>query len=990
MTTTVKITELANIGANIAINTLVPVVNMAGTPETQKANLQIVGNLILTQAGNNMVRAAQANIALSVANAAQPNITSVGTLTNLASNGTVNFTNASNVSLGAIGNVRITGGTNGYVLSTDGAGNLSWVAGGGAGSYGNSNVAAYLPTYTGNIGKLSFQYANTNGTILGNNGSFLKLFGPDDTIFGCDTGNTAVWSNGKVEIRSGIDGINDKITSFYANGEVEFFNGAILSSGGLYGNSTAVLGNKSGQVQVYAQNAGVGIQTYTGSAYNTWTFDNAGNLVLPGNTFAVKYANGTTVSLGGGVQSQIANGISNVNIATSGGNVTVKAGSAGNWTFGTDAVLSAPNGSQIVPAGNNFNIYTYGLNGAVQFFTDVSGNNHNWAFDGYGYTNLPFSQGYSNTSVITTIGAGNIMLQAGAGPTKDFLFGSDGNFTAPGAINVGNMVIGTVAGDITADANTGVTFNVSGPDGGFAVNYLDEVGNANTSGGELAFSSETGNTTYRISLSDDLGNGFATKIWRFDGTGNLVLAGGNSVIQSIANSSLDPTNPNVSTMTLTPDANYNGQALVLDPTAPGHIHLRSPAYGSNIDEPLANLFLGGEQTAFEVTQGANSVARIHSGNLTWTFSNSSGASVIDLPGESYIRSNQDTVNIQSVDANNIGRGIYIGTNGTLYFWDGNSQSVSIQQDNTNANITAIGNARITSNVYTWTFGTTGTMTMPGNINFPNNSSIQEISGFIAVKGNNGGGIQWEDGITDSYSVGANSSGSYMFATNGTIDSSLTLSPGATVIANANLSVSENININYGGSNLGYIFFHDAIGGDQAIFAVGGNLSTWAGTHSLNFLTDLAGSGNIGFHVATTERGRFTTTGLTITGDLTVNSGNISGNTNGFAIGYLNIPQVAASNTTLALGDAGKHYYSTLAGNYTVTIPNNATTSFATGTAINLVVQAAGNILVNAASGVTLYMAGSSSAGNRIVGSYGMASLLKVATDTWFINGTGVY
>ena len=119
------------------------------------------------------------------------------------------------------------------------------------------------------------------------------------------------------------------------------------------------------------------------------------------------------------------------------------------------------------------------------------------------------------------------------------------------------------------------------------------------------------------------------------------------------------------------------------------------------------------------------------------------------------------------------------------------------------------------------------------------------------------------------------------------------------------------------------------------------------------------------------------------------SGNITGNTNGYTIGYLNVPQVSASNTTIGLTDAGKHYYSTTAGNLTLTIPNNTTTSFATGTAISIVVQAAGNILVNAASGVTLYMAGNSTSANRVVGTYGMATLLKVATDTWFINGTGV-
>jgi hypothetical protein len=133
----------------------------------------------------------------------------------------------------------------------------------------------------------------------------------------------------------------------------------------------------------------------------------------------------------------------------------------------------------------------------------------------------------------------------------------------------------------------------------------------------------------------------------------------------------------------------------------------------------------------------------------------------------------------------------------------------------------------------------------------------------------------------------------------------------------------------------------------------------------------------------------TTTGnVSVGGNLTV-TGNISGNTNGFSIGYLNIPQVAASNATLGLTDAGKHYYSTTAGNITLTVPLNSSVAFATGTAVSIVVQAAGNVLVNAASGVTLYMGGNATAGNRVVGTYGMATLMKVASDTWFISGAGV-
>jgi hypothetical protein len=81
-------------------------------------------------------------------------------------------------------------------------------------------------------------------------------------------------------------------------------------------------------------------------------------------------------------------------------------------------------------------------------------------------------------------------------------------------------------------------------------------------------------------------------------------------------------------MTLTPDANYTSQVLVLDPTAPGHIHLRAYA-SSNIDEPSANIFLGGENTAFEITSGANNEARIHSNSYTWTFGNDS---ILTIPG----------------------------------------------------------------------------------------------------------------------------------------------------------------------------------------------------------------------------------------------------------------------------------------------------------------------------------------------------------------------
>lgn len=91
MATQIKITELGSIAnANLTQTTLFPGVNMVGTPITQKVTLQQIGNVILAGAGNGTFPVANiANISYNVVNAAQPNITSVGTLTTLTVSGNI-------------------------------------------------------------------------------------------------------------------------------------------------------------------------------------------------------------------------------------------------------------------------------------------------------------------------------------------------------------------------------------------------------------------------------------------------------------------------------------------------------------------------------------------------------------------------------------------------------------------------------------------------------------------------------------------------------------------------------------------------------------------------------------------------------------------------------------------------------------------------------------------------------------------------------------
>jgi len=144
------------------------------------SNANVVTANLFSGNGNGLSSLVGANVTGQVANAlvagtvytnAQPNITSVGTLTGLTSTGTVNLTGASNVSLGPVGNVKVTGGTSGQVIQTDGNGNLSFATIGTSGiANGTSSVA--IPTVNGNInltsaGNATMVVTGTGANITG-------------------------------------------------------------------------------------------------------------------------------------------------------------------------------------------------------------------------------------------------------------------------------------------------------------------------------------------------------------------------------------------------------------------------------------------------------------------------------------------------------------------------------------------------------------------------------------------------------------------------------------------------------------------------------------------------------------------------------------------------------------------------------------------------------------------------------------------------------
>ena len=269
--------------------------------------------------GSNLISANYVTGTLTTAE--QPNITSTGTLSNLSVSGNVALSGA-NVSLGAIGNVKITGGTANYVLQTDGTGNLSWAAQTGGGGSGTS-----ISNGTSNV-----NIATSNGdvtTSVNGNANVLVVTGTGANVNGYAniTGNVAL-SGANVSL--GAIG-NVKITGGTANYVLQTDGTGNLSwtaqtgggGGGSYisnGTSNVNIPAADGNINFTAGgNANVVVVTGTGANVNGYA-SITGNVVLTG----------PNVSLGTVGNIKIAGGSNGQVLATDGtGNLTWKTAGSG-------------------------------------------------------------------------------------------------------------------------------------------------------------------------------------------------------------------------------------------------------------------------------------------------------------------------------------------------------------------------------------------------------------------------------------------------------------------------------------------------------------------------------------------------------------------------------------------------------------------------------------------------------------------------------------
>jgi hypothetical protein len=157
----------ANVSGAVNLATYATTANaVAGANVSGEVSFAATANSV---AGANVSgQVANALVSGTVYTAAQPNITSVGTLTGVTSTGTINLTGASNVALGAVANIHITGGSANYFLKTDGSGGLSWSA--------LPSTTLSVDTYTGDgswtMKTLSSTPVNINYTLVAIGGVF--------------------------------------------------------------------------------------------------------------------------------------------------------------------------------------------------------------------------------------------------------------------------------------------------------------------------------------------------------------------------------------------------------------------------------------------------------------------------------------------------------------------------------------------------------------------------------------------------------------------------------------------------------------------------------------------------------------------------------------------------------------------------------------------------------------------------------------------------
>jgi hypothetical protein len=611
------------------------------------------------------------------------------------------------------------------------AGNVLTVNGNAVLTNGSNTAVSTTGNITaGNIGI-------TGGSLTWANASIVQTSASDVSITG----------DGQVTVRS-LDGTYQ--WTFESNGNLTA-PGNIGTTGNIAGNY--FVGNGS---QLTGIAAGTGNLEITGTLIEIAAGATETSIVISpsGPTGGQAFVDVPDNATANTANLRIYNSLGNIELGTDSGNRL--------WYFGSDGRLTFPGTPRIDTDANNFEVQAaesinFEANAVVNIYTDTSGTTYQWQFGDDGNLNLPTNGdlNFNGGSIAQTLnediyirasddendgwsvynvvddGGGNILSQTrleynqysittdaqGAFPYT-WLFRESGQLDLPGDI----------AGNVGGNLNVKIV-DQAGSDTFIDLQTRSYVGDALISNIRIA------NPNVTVSTASGVYN------WNFDNTGNLNLPiGGNIVgitsdnsgfIAWAGNSSGD--NNGYTTMGLIPDDTLvnNDQYLIIDPTAPGHIHIRA---GGTQDNSSADLFLGGENSYFRVASGANSAASVSANSYVWTYGTDGTFSLpaAESPGQyseitSVGNSSGDGygyATLQLKPDSNVGGDSYLiidptapnhihiraggaQDNSGAQLFLGGENSYFLVENGANSNV------YVASNSNQWKFDTTGILTLPG-------------------------------------------------------------------------------------------------------------------------------------------------------------------------------------------------------------------------------------------------------------------------------------
>ena len=855
-----------------------------------------------------------ANTALNLANTYPGQIMVLGADGNTWVNAGGNILDASNTTvipdyglhLGDASNIKLTGGVNGYVLQTDGQGNLSWTSSGIIQYEITEISAATTAIVTTDVENLiTTGVPITISGIGGSMGGFIQTAGENGTnkFYAIRLDNTTFELYKDTAFTTPVDSTGYITGTYDANSFVTV---------SFYSQGTGSPGGSNNQVQL---NDGTG--SFAGSA--NLTFSRITNQLTVSGNIAANVV--TANSVRGAVTGSIGATTPNTGAFTS-ITATTTAAITGNVNAGNTNISGIAN---VVGNLNAGNIRTAGLAnvGNLQVVANVTSNLLPNA-------NVTFNLG-SSTQSWKDVFVGN-SISINAQPIT-----SDGTTaTIVGNLSVNNADLGNVAtaNYVSGTLTTASQYNITtvGTLSGLSVDGPVDLGNV----GNLIIGGITANYVLTVKSDGSGLNWLPTQQVTTNpgGVDSQVQFNDNNIFGGNARLTFNKVSGLLTATSIAAEggnvSNINASNVIGTVTS-----ATSAATITTNAQP--NITSVGTLTSVDVTGNAN-VGNLGTPGLVVAAGNITGA-------------NLSTAGVLSVIGNanvgNIGAtiGVFTGNISSQNAGVSNLTTTNTLTVNTNAtigNISSVGNVTVTSNITAGNISTGGTLTVTGNAAAGNlNVGAVVAVGLIST--------------TDSLTVTGNITSGNITTGRGTFSGNVSAS---NISASGNLAVSGNTsvsNVTVSGNITGALLpsanvtynlgsptqrWKDLyLSGSTIYLGAAGELTT-DNSGALSITANLTTTANV--NSGNVNTGNITATTITLTENIT--AGNV----------YANSGTVGAANLTGTLTTASQNNITSVGRLTSLTVGNSTVTStFGNGTITSNSLSISGNIILTSTTPISI-------------------------------------